>query len=102
MTNTVQAMYGVATEWEQHRILRSAVIISNKTPASSPRRGETFHNTVQAIYGVATEWEQHRILRSAVIVKMQQKTASRRDATWKNVRCQMYRLGASATFYFLL
>ena len=23
--NTVQAMYGVATEWEQHRMLRSAV-----------------------------------------------------------------------------
>ena len=25
INNTVQEMYGVATEWEQHRILRSAV-----------------------------------------------------------------------------
>ena len=27
INNTVQAIYGVATEWEQHRILRSAVIV---------------------------------------------------------------------------
>ena len=49
-------MYGVVTEWEQHR----------------------FHGVVteweqHRFHGVVTEWEQHRILRSAVIVKMQQK-----------------------------
>ena len=27
INNTVQAMYGVTTEWEQHRTLRSAVIV---------------------------------------------------------------------------
>ena len=35
-------MYGVATEWEQHRILRSAVIISNKISAS--RKGRDNEN----------------------------------------------------------
>ena len=30
LNNTVQAMYGVATEWAQHRILRSAVIINKQ------------------------------------------------------------------------